>query len=224
MNKFLCRLLLLCSLLPAGRAFGQRKLSLSATIAPVSSHTNYDYMVLYPNSDGQVVEPILLNGKISVYGYLAGPTLDYTYASGWSVSTGVWYQQLTRRQARSVLAGPGTTTLHNRTIRIPLLLNYRVSGQRLSPYFSLGTFLDFPLAARVIVTRDGQSTQKLRLDAAGGPVFHVLAGVGGQYQFSDRCTLTVQPVAAYNLGRFGGSYSHNASYELSLLTKLAYSF
>ena len=224
MREKLCVLLTLCFSLYVELSFGQQKLSLSATIAPTYSHAYHNYLSLYPDSDGQIVEPILLNGKINSSGYLAGPTLEYSYGVGWSASVGIWYQQLTRRQARSVLAGPGTTTLHNRTIRIPLLLNYQLSRQRLSPYFSLGTFLDFPLASRVIVTRDGLAAQKLRLDATPGPVFHVLAGAGGHYQLSNRYALIVQPVAAYNLGRFGGSYSYNASYELSLLTRFMYSF
>lgn len=224
MRKKLYRLLIPCLFLSVKLASGQQKLSLSATIAPASSHANYTYLSLYPDSDGQIVEPILLNGQINSYGYLAGPTLEYSYGVGWSASAGIWYHRLTRRQARSVLAGPGTTTIHNRTIRIPLLLNYYLSRQRFSPYFSLGTFLDFPLASRVIVTRDGLSTQKLRLEAARGPVFHVLAGVGGHYRFSSRYALVVQPVAAYNLGRFGGSYSYSVSYELSLLTRFMYSF
>lgn len=126
------------------------------------------------------------------------------------------------RQSRLPLAGEGTTTLRTRTIRIPLLLNFRSSAKRLSPYFSLGMFLDFPIASRIIATRSGESTQNLRLASDGGPVFHALLGAGVQYQLDHRFMLTVQPIAAYNLGRIGGASTYNPSYELSVQMQVAY--
>ena len=205
-------------------AFGQRTVSISATVAPTLVRTNYNRTYLYPDSDGQIVEPIFLIGTVNAFGYLAGLGAHYTYAPGWSVAVGVWYSQASMRQVRPAAAGEGTTAVRNRTVRIPLLLSYQSSTQRLSPYFSLGLLLDFPFASRVVVTRSGQPTQRLRLTTDSGPVFQPLLGAGGRYQLGHRCALIVQPTWAYNLGRFGGARTYNSSYEVGVLTQVNYSF
>ena len=216
-------------LFPVASSFGQSKrqppfVSVAATLAPVGVHTTYNRLYLYPDSDGQVVEPVFLNGNRWSPGYTAGLTVQYHYAPGWSVESGLWYQHLTTRQARPATAGEGQTTLRSRTVRIPLLLNYRLTTKRLSPYFSLGTLVDFPIPSRVIVTSPDQPRQNLRLRTDRGPVFHLTLGAGVQYQIDRRCALLVQPMYAYNLGRFGGSRTYNPAYELSLRTQVAYSF
>ena len=210
--------------LVASVAFGQRTISVQATVAPTLVRTNYNRTYLYPESDGQIVEPILLVGTVNTIGYSAGVTAHYTYTPGWSVAAGVWYSQVSLRQARPVAAGKGTTAVRGRTVRLPLLLNYQSSTRRLSPYFSLGLLLDFPMTSRVVVTRSGQPTQHLRLISDKGPVFQPMLGAGGRYQLSHRCAVTVQPVWSYNLGRFGGSQTYTSSYEVSVLTQLTYSW
>ncbi|MFD2936360.1 PorT family protein [Spirosoma flavum] len=218
------RLLLALLWFPTALLFGQQKLSILATVTPTLSDTHYTTRFLYPDSDGQIVEPVYLNGNRWASGYSAGLSLWYTYAPGWSVSSGIWYQQLTTRQARQAVAGEGTITLRKRVIRIPVLLNYVLSTKRLSPYFSFGVLTDIPIAARVIVTRSGQSTQYLRLENSSRPIFHVLVGAGMQYKLNRRYTLMAQPIWTYNLGQLGGTSTYNPSYELSLLAQIAYSF
>ena len=204
-------------------AFSQRTVSIRATVAPTLVRTSYNRQFLYPDSDGQVVEPIFLAGRLGAIGYTAGLTAQYTYAPGWSVAAGLWYSQATLRQTRLTTLGNGTTAISSRTLRIPLLLNYQSSTRRLSPYFSLGLLLDFPMASRVVVTRAGQPTQHLRLATNAGPVFQPMLGAGGRYQVNRRWALIVQPIASYNLGRFGGAQTDNSSYELSILAQLMYS-
>ena len=213
---------LLC--VPLRMAFGQRTLSVSATVAPTLIRTNYNRTYLYPDSDGQIVEPVFLAGTANAFGYSAGLTAHYAYAPGWSVAAGAWYSQTTLRQARPALSGEGTTAIRSRTVRVPLLLNYQPSTRRLSPYFSLGLLLDFPVAARVVVTRNNQPTQRLRLGTDSGPIFQPMLGAGGRYRINRRCALIVQPIWAYNLGRFGGAQTYNSSYEVSVLTQITYSF
>ena len=217
---------LFCTLLcvPVTVAFGQRTFSISPMAAPTLVRTNYNRMYLYPDSDGQIVEPIFLVGTPSAFGYATGLMGQYTYAPGWSVAAGIWYSQATLRLARPAASGEGTTAIRSRTVRIPLLLNYQPSTRRLSPYFSLGLLLDFPAASRVVVTRVGQPTQRLRLTADAGPVFQLMLGAGGRYRINRRWALIVQPVWAYNLGRFGGAQTYNSSYEVSILTHTTYSF
>ncbi|MBD2700475.1 PorT family protein [Spirosoma sp. BT702] len=204
--------------------FGQHKLTLSVAGAPTFVRTDFSYRYLFPDSDGQVVEPIFMNGERWLPGYLTGLTATYTWAPGWSVSSGIWYQQLTTRQPRLAIAGDGRSTIRYRTIRVPALLHFRMNQKRLSPYFSFGTFLDFPIPSRVIAEREGLPTQYLRLSADTGPIFHIILGAGGQYRLNDRISLTLQPLASYKLGRFGGAGMHDPSYEISMLAQVGYTF
>lgn len=203
-------------------AFGQRTVSVSATVAPALVRTNYNRTFLYPDSDGQVVEPIFLAGTTHAIGYSAGLTVCYAYAPGWSATAGIWYGQAALRQARPV-AGDGTTAIRSQAVRLPLLLNYHPT-RRLSPYFSLGLLLDFPLTSRVVVMRPGLPTQRLRLRTNAGPVFKPMLGAGGRYRLNDRFALIVQPVWVYTLGRFGGGQTADSSYEMSVLTQVTYQF
>ena len=218
------RLLIVLLSFPVALVFGQQKLAVSATVAPTYSHTFYKSRFFFPNSAGQIVEPIYMNGKRWAPGYLAGLSVLYNYAPGWSVASGIWYQQLTTRQARQTAAGDGTTTVRNRAVRIPILLNYASSAKRLSPYFSLGLLTDIPLPARVIVVRSGQSTQNLILENSRSPVFNIMLAAGAKYQLSRRYTLMAQPAWTYQLGQLGGANTNNPTFELCLLTQFAYSF
>ncbi|MBC3784546.1 outer membrane beta-barrel protein [Spirosoma utsteinense] len=208
--------------LSATVAFSQRTFSISATASPTLVRTNHNRTYLYPDSDGQVVEPVFLAGTVNTIGFTAGLGAHYTYAPGWSVATGIWYSQTARQQARLAAAGEGTTTLRSRTLRVPLLLNYQLTTRRFAPYFSLGLWLDFPLNARVIVDRIDEPTQRLRLKTDTGPIFQPLLGVGGRYQPARRWALIVQPVWSYNLGRFGGARTYNSSYEVNILAQITY--
>ncbi|MFD2569242.1 PorT family protein [Spirosoma soli] len=205
-------------------AFGQKKLSLSATVAPAFTNISYNNRYFYPESDGQIVEPVYLNGKKWATGFITGLTVQYTYAPGWSVATGVWYVQQTIRQPRLAAAGEGTMSIRNRALRVPILLNYRSSTERLSPYFTIGLAIDFPFVTRVIADRSGEPTQNLRLGTARSPLFQPVFGAGAQYQLTPRYQLMLQPIWTYNLGRFSSTDSRNPSNELSLLAQITYSF
>lgn len=224
MNKIrysLCLFLLLLS----QEALGQKKLAMSATVAPGLSYTNYQSRYLYPESDGQIVEPVFLDGRRWSWSYSAGLSVIYTYAPGWSVSSGLWFDEVTTRHPRQPAAGAGTVALHSRVLRIPILLNYQSSDQRLSPYYSFGLLTDLPLQSRVVVTRIGESTQYLRLESINNqPIFHGLLGAGMQYQLTDRFTLMVQPTWTYAFGRFGGARLHDTSFAFKLLTQVVYTF
>ncbi|MCK8493597.1 PorT family protein [Spirosoma sp. RP8] len=216
--------LLFLFVVQAVSVFGQEKLSVSATVTPLYVHTAYKNVYLYPNSDGQVVEPVFLNGAMGSVGYSAGVTVYYTYAPGWSVAGGLHYRYLPTRTDRLPLAGEGTTMVRSRAIRIPLSINYRSSTKKLSPYYTLAALVDFPFSSRVLAVRDDLPTQKLRLNADAGPVFNIMLGAGAVYQLNPTLALTAQPTITYRLGRFGGSHTENRTYELGLQTQLIYTF
>lgn len=218
MTRFLRALLVFVTL--SVHALAQRGLSVSATVTPTFCRTSYIQRVFYPNSEGQLVEPIYLNGVRWSTGFQAGGSAQYAWAPGWSVSTGVWFRQLTTRQAR--FGSEGATTIRNRAVRLPLLLNVQSSPKRLSPLFSLGMLFDVPMSARVIVTRADQPTQRLWLDSEPGPYFHVMVGAGGRYQPGKRYAFVAQPMLTYNLGRFGGIRTHNPSVEVGLQAQVSY--
>jgi hypothetical protein len=205
-------------------SYGQGKVSVAVTVAPTYVNTTYFNRYFYPESDGQLVEPIQINGVRGTAGYSAGATVHYNWVPAWSVSGGIWYAQHTTQQERMIAAGEGMNNIRQRAIRIPVLLNFRSSDKRLSPYFSFGWLFDFPFTAQVLVDRPDQGTQRLRLLTEKGPVFHVLAGAGVHYKLTPRYGLIVQPTASYNLGSFGGYGSHNDAYAFSLQTQLVYSF
>lgn len=198
------------------------KLAISFTFSPTLRHTTYKPQFLYPNSDGQIVEPVYVSGSRWAPGFMVGPTVEYHYAPGWSVSAGVWYRQQGFRQLRPT--GDGTTILRDRILRIPLMINFRQSARRLSPYFTFGTTADITLTGRVLVQRNAGDDQTLRISPERGPYFHILLGAGAQYQLTRELQLTVQPQYAYNLGRFGGYKTHNPSFDVTLLTQVAYRF
>ncbi|WP_020604856.1 outer membrane beta-barrel protein [Spirosoma spitsbergense] len=205
-------------------SWGQPSLSVSATGSPTFSRIVYGYRYFYPESDGQVVEPVYVNGPRWATGYSAGLSVRYEYTPGWSVSSGIWYQSVSFRQARRPSAGEGMVTLRNRVVRFPILLNYALSSKRLSPYFSLGFLVDLPLTGRVVVTRGTESTQNLRLKTKPAPIFQGMLGAGVQYKLTERYTLLAQPVWTYTFGQLGGSLTNDPTFDLSLLTQVAYSF
>ncbi len=205
-------------------AFGQSrgKLSVTATLSPTYRHVAYRPQFLFPESDGQIVEPVFVAGNRWTPGFTTGLTAHYEYAPGWSVESGFWFQQTGLRQTRP--GNDGTTRVMNRIVRIPLLLNFQSSQNRLSPYFSLGLFTDLPLMGRTIVNRTDQPTQRLRLQNDKGPYFHIVAGAGVIYRINERYRVILQPQYAYDLGRFGGYRTHNPAFGLTLLTQVLYTF
>lgn len=206
----------------SGPILAQRRLSVSASVTPTFSRTSYLQRVFYPNSDGQLVEPIYLNGAFWSTGVQGGLSAQYAFSEGWSVSAGAWYRQLSTRQAR--FGSEGTNTIRNRAVRLPVLLNFQSSPRRLSPYFTLGMTFDIPMQSRVVVTRADQPIQRLWLDSEPGPFFNVLVGAGGRYQFKQRYAIVAQPILTYNLGRFGGLRSYNPSVDLGVQAQISYTF
>lgn len=223
MTKRSATLFLLISLTTLS-VFGQNKLSVSATITPLYTNTNYTRHYLFPDSDGQVVEPVLLAGNKGSLGYLAGITAYYNYASQWSIATGLWFRYQAIRTERLALAGEGTSSVRYRSIRLPILFNYRSSEHKLSPFYSFGPLIDIPLSARIVASRAGESTQHLRLDSESGPVFNFLLGAGGIYQVNSQIALTSQPTVTYRLGRLGGARTNFRTFELGLQMQAIYTF
>ncbi len=200
----------------------QRGWQMTIQISPLAEQTNYPRRVLYPNSNGQIVEPIYLSGRHWATGVQGGFTAQYGFEPGWSVSAGVGYRQFSTRQAR--FGNDGTTTINSRAIRVPLLLNFQSSQNRLSPYFTVGTLFDFPLSSRVTVRGNDRPAQQLILDVNDGLAFYLMAGAGVKYQLSNRYALAMQPVVNFKAGQLGDTRSYDRAVEVGLQTQVSYSF
>ncbi|GAB4017899.1 PorT family protein [Spirosoma koreense] len=225
MKRTLCLLATLIVFIPHVGWGQARTPSVSLTLSPTAAHTNYKPRYLYPESDGLVVEPIWLDGRRWSTGASAGVSVLYAYAPGWSVSSGILFHQLSTRQSRLPAAGDGTVFLRNRVLRIPFFINYASTTRRISPYFSFGLLTDVPVTSRVVVTRVGESTQRLRLKPASSrPYFHVAVGAGVAYRPTGRYTLLAQPLFTYSFGQLGGASMYSPSFELGLQMQVAYSF
>lgn len=203
-------------------AVGQRTVALSAIAAPTYTTTNYARQTLYPDSDGQIVEPVHLAGSRGSGGFTAGISVLYTYAPGWTFSTGLLYRQSIMRQERLPIAGEGATRVNSRSVRVPVAINFRPSIKPVSPYFSLALLTDFPLTTRLIAARDGEPTQQLRVRNTLNPTFSAQLGAGGYCQLTDRYALIAQPTLAYTVGRFGGATTFSPSFELGLQLQVVY--
>ncbi|GAB3566396.1 hypothetical protein GCM10027578_15180 [Spirosoma luteolum] len=201
-----------------------RSLSLAIGMAPSLTSTGYRRQTLYPESNGQLVEPVWLDSRRTGIGFGAGATVYYTYAPGWSVGAGLWYHQQTIRQLRRPVAGPGTTLIRSRALRLPLSITFQPGTQRLSPLFTLGLLTDFGLPTQLVARRGSEPTQYLRVAQSINPTFQASVGAGAAYRLGRQLTVQLQPTLIYGVGQFGGATTFHPTLELALQTQALWRF
>ena len=153
--------------------------------------------------------PILASGH-SIISSL-GLTARYHFTPQWHVSVGALYYRDANHN-RS-LAGPygDFAPFISKGWQLPLLVNYRLTDRRLSPYFSTGalfsrsnTFTGRP------ITTDG------------------VVGVGLVYRLDEGLSLLLQPSASYSFYRPAGDAVYTliqySSYSLGIQTQLIWRF
>ncbi len=103
----------------------------------------------------------------------------YHFQTKWSISVGMLYDR-----SVSHLRAPqyNTVTLYSEYIQLPIFVNYRLTTNRLSPYFSVGAFFE----KNIPNAKDPFKT-------------NVLLGVGIDYRITSKLSLLVQPTASYLL-------------------------
>lgn len=151
-----------------------------------------------------------VRSQISQYNLVSslGLTARYQVSPHWDVSTGVlYYSQKAYINIPSVGSVPFTST----GWQLPLLLNYRLTTRRLSPYFSAG----------VLFAKSKTFTQApIRTDA--------IVGVGVDYRFNSNWSLLVEPTANYSFERLVNEdtfqYSNYRSYSIGVQTQLIWHF
>lgn len=168
---------------------------------PYSSQATYTY-------NGSTTQ-ILASGYslVSSVGLMA----RYRFAAQWDVSIGALYYRDANHNKN--LPGPygDFAPFISKGWQLPLLVNYRLTDRRLSPYVSTGaifarsnTFTERP------ITTDG------------------VVGVGLNYRLDAGSSVLVQPTASYSFYRPASdavyTLTHYSSYSLGLQTQLIWSF
>lgn len=186
-------------LLPSGLLLAQNRFSLAPTYW--FSYSKYDYQL-----NSTIPDDRQFAGHD--IGHSAGVTLRYQFSPKWDLSAGVLYSKNS-----SYLKTPQDFELQltNKSIRLPLLISYRLSDHRLSPYFSAGVLLE---------KKQNFSDAPLETNA--------LIGVGLDYRLNSKLSLLVQPTASYFLGKQTRNplllYNHYNDYLIGLQAQLIWHF
>lgn len=192
-------------LMLSASSLAQSRFSLAPTYwfnyNPYSSQATYTF--------NGATTPIVASGYSTVSSF--GLTARYHLTHQWDVSVGALYY----RDANHNKSLPGPygdfAPFISKGWQLPLLVNYRLTDRRLSPYFSTGalfsrsnTFTGRP------ITTDG------------------VVGVGLSYRLDAGLSVLVQPSASYSFYRPASDavYTLNqySSYSLGVQTQLIWSF
>ena len=140
-----------------------------------------------------------------------GLTIRYHFTPQWDVSVGALYNSTT-----SYLKSPQSPYAEFRPfttegVRLPVLVSYRLTNHRLSPYFSAGaTFTNNTTYTEAPVNADG------------------VVGVGLSYRFHSGLSVLLQPTASYSLTKPVSNAFYRASdytsYSLGVQTQLIWRF
>ncbi|WP_338875756.1 hypothetical protein WBJ53_09025 [Spirosoma sp. SC4-14] len=198
---------------------GQHRFSVSVSAAPVYAQT--DLKVIGPvTTPGS--QPIDIVEHAHGVGYSIGLLGHYNFTPKWSASAGLWATQTVSSTIDLSTNGVDYTVNYansrpfNYAYKAPVMINFRSSMKRLSPYFSAGASADF--RATSYATINGT---EVPLKFGKTVTFTPLLGAGIIYGLSDRLSLLAQPMLQYNLDSHP-SYSYYHSYQLSLQMQLKY--
>lgn len=198
--------------------FGQSKFALSASIAPFYSHTSGSSTVIIPDASGTGMITSEWKTRLEAPGYWVGLSGRYSFSSKWSASTGLWLSHSWKNQPKittnpSVQIFTGSSRSHN--FLIPVMVNFRSSGKKLSPYFSAGALWNFNSTSH-LETTDGQdvtfksSSKRSRLSP--------IVGAGIIYDFAAHWSLIAQPTFSYTIPESGTNYkSYHAGFNAQIM-------
>ncbi len=203
---------------------GQSRFALSANLAPIYAQSNASASI--PIFDP--VNPDFGTLKSNSYRlvYSLGIMARYSFSPKWSVSTGIWAShpfagrdRITQNTITTTIPYEYKRPFHNQ-YKAPLLVNFRFSDNRVSPYISAGTTFDFRSKTYVVI--DGMGTE---VGAKFGKAVVVtpLLGLGAIIDLKEHLSAIVQPTVQYDVQPLNGLMHRNA-FQLSLQTQLMYRF
>ena len=140
-----------------------------------------------------------------------GLVVRYHLTPHWDVALGGLYSRVTNHINDPQNPYGEASSYTSKAVQLPLLLNYRLTTHRLSPYFSAGAFF----------------TKSITFDQARLTTDGVL-GMGLAYQFGSSLSLLVQPTASYSFSpptnntfyQFSGYQSYNFGLQAQLIWRL----
>ncbi|RZK42364.1 MAG: hypothetical protein EOO61_05465 [Hymenobacter sp.] len=140
-----------------------------------------------------------------------GLTASYHFAPQWNLSLGVLYSRNTIHIQSPQGPFGELPSFTSKGVRIPLLISYRLTDNRLSPYVSGGA----------VFTKNNTYTEDaIKTDG--------LIGVGLDYRFNSALSLLLQPTASYSFSPpINSSVYHLTnyrSYALGIQTQLIWHF
>lgn len=220
--KTLTCLLILGSMLPG---LGQNRFSLSVQVAPVYAYSDSKFIFPFPDPITQLPTTEVTTVS-NVLNYSLGIAVGYAFSSKWSIASGVWAthsaigkgdfsENGVRGTMRYQYSHPFTNSY-----KVPLLINFKSSTKRLSPYFSAGATFDFRGISYVDLEGNGTYVP---VKFGKALIVRPLIGAGVLYGLTEHMSLIVQPTIQYDLEPHPG-YSYYHAYQLGLQTQLMYRF
>lgn len=146
----------------------------------------------------------------------------YALTTNWSVSTGFWYNRSSTDGIFPFAPGSIPARYITRILQIPLLLNYRSSQKRLSPYFSAGALASF-LQPTIFRPESGSGLDDAKVRFDQSVKYRAVLGAGISYQLNPHLSFIAQPLLIWNF-KPSSNYTHFVSYQLNGQTQLVYSF
>lgn len=140
-----------------------------------------------------------------------GLTAHYHFSSQWNVSAGVLYSRNTAYIKSPQSPYGEFEPFTSEGVQLPVLVSYRLTNRRLSPYFSTGaTFTNSKTFTEAPVKTDG------------------VVGVGLDYRFHSGLSLLLQPTGSYSFSRPVNDaffqFTNYTSYSLGVQTQLIWHF
>lgn len=182
---------------------GQSKFSVGIVAAPTFNYVNTELTHNLPGENGSLI-PVDFHSKSSGYGYSVGVLAKYGFSSRLSVATGLLLNNVNYREP-TVTTSPDlnalplpydfqlyTPTSTTRSLQVPLLINYRTSSKRLSPYLSAGALTTL-YSTTIFEGNQGSDNTIEKIQ------FHPTLAAGIDYRINERFSLIVQPTFVYYL-------------------------
>lgn len=140
-----------------------------------------------------------------------GLTARYHFTKQWDLSVGVLYSRITNHIQSPQNPYGEFSSFTSKGVRIPVLVGYRLTTHRLSPYVSAGAFF----------------TKNIIFDEAPINTDGVV-GIGVDYRFNTTLSLLLQPTAGYSFtsptNNTNFQFTNYTSYNLGLQTQLIWHF
>lgn len=220
LNQFILIFATLVGIQPS--AHGQSKFSLSVSLAPEYAHSNVSIIIpdFNPTNPGYTS----LKSKTNLLNYTLGLTAGYSFSEKWSVTSGLWATHPFAGSI-SIFQGPQLAKVaykyerpFNNQYRVPIMVNLRPSTNRISPYISVGTTLDFRKSAYVDI--DGSGNEE-RVKFGKAVTFNPIVGIGVISNLKENLSLVVQPTFQYLIQSQKG-YDYRRSYLVGLQVQLMF--